>query len=99
MPAMPSANTIGIESSTSTAKIMATVVSSMDGPASVLGLALRQRGDHHGKAVDDNQDAADHRGCVEPGKVDLQPRRRQRAVEHAKLEAIPCGKSAHARDQ
>src|SRR6202790_5813414 len=97
MPAMPSANTIGIDSSTSTAKTMATVASSMN--ASVLGLALRQRGDLDSKAIDRDQDAADHAGRVEPGQVDLEPGRRQRAVEQAELEAIPRRETAKARDQ
>src|ERR1700687_1472514 len=97
MPATPSANTIGIDSTTSTANTMATVASSIN--ASVLGLALRQRGDHHRKAIDRDQDAADHAGRVEPGQIDLEPGRRQRAVEQAQLEAVPCRQPAKACDQ
>src|SRR5947209_907005 len=97
MPAIPSANTIGIDSRTSTANTMTTVASSMD--ASVLGLALRQRGDHHRKSVDGDQDAANQRRRVEPGQIDFEARRRQRAVEQAQFEAVPGRQSAEAHDQ
>src|SRR5216684_711184 len=99
MPATPSANTIGIESRISTTKTMATVASSMNGPASVLGFALRRRGDHHRQAVDGDQDAPDHGRRVEPGQIDFEAGRRERAVEQAELEAVPGGEQADARDQ
>src|SRR5713101_10173827 len=99
MPATPSANTIGIESRISTTKTMATVASSMNGPASVLGFALRQRGDHHREAVDGDQDTADHGRRVEPGEIDFETGRRECAVEQAKLEAVPRSKEADARYQ
>src|SRR5580704_890512 len=94
---MPSANTIGIESSTSTAKTMATVASSMN--ASVPGLAARRRTDHDGEPIDGDQDAADHARRVEPGQIDFEPGRRQRAVEQAKLEAVPRRQQTETRDQ
>jgi hypothetical protein len=65
----------------------------------VLRLALRQRGDHHGKAIDGDQDTADHGGGIEPGQVDLKARRRQRAVEQTELEPIPGNQQAYSRDQ
>src|SRR4051794_11810964 len=88
MPAMPSANTIGIDSRISATKRMATVASSMNDPASVPRLALRQRREHRRKPVDGDQHAADHRRRVEPGEIDLEPGRREGAVEQAKLEAV-----------
>src|SRR5580704_12008258 len=94
---MPSANTIGIESSTSTAKTMATVASSMS--ASVSGLAARRRTDHDGEPIDGDQDAANHAGGVEPGQIDFEPGRRQRAVEQAKLDAVPGRQQTETRDQ
>src|ERR1700716_4322894 len=99
MPATPSANTIGIESRINTTKTMATAASNIECSASVLGLALRQRGDHHCKAVDGDQDAAYDRRRIEPGEIDFETRRRQRAVEQAELEAVPRGEQADACDQ
>src|SRR3954447_26667109 len=99
MPAMPSANTIGIDKRISATKTMATDASSMNDPASVLRLALRQRRDHHRNTVDRDQDAADHRRRVEPGEIDLKPGRDQRAVEQAEFQAIIRREQADARDQ
>src|SRR5437868_5993545 len=78
---------------------MATVASSMNDPPSVLRLALRQRRDHHRNPVDGDQDAADHRRCVKPGEIDVEAGRGERAVEQAKLEAVPPGEQADACDQ
>src|SRR5947209_11921857 len=99
MPATASANTIGIDKRISATKTMATVASSMNDPASVLRLAVRQRREHRRKAVDRNQHAADHRGRVEPGEVHLQARRREGAVEQAELEAVIRREQADARYQ
>src|ERR1700759_2273895 len=99
MPAIPSANTIGIESNIRMAKTMATVASSMNDTASVLGLALRQWGEHHRKPVDGDQQAADDGRRVEPGEVDFEARRGQHAVEQAELEAVPRHQQADAGDQ
>src|SRR3954452_20841381 len=99
MPATPSANTMGIDSRISATKTMATVASSMNDPASVLRLALRQRRDHHRKTVDGNQDAADHRRRVEPGEIDFETGRRERAVEQAEFQPVPRREQADARYQ
>src|SRR6266699_354074 len=99
MPATPSANTIGIESRISTTKTVATVASNMNGPASVLGFASRQRGDHHRQAVDGDQDAADHARGVEPGEIDFETRCCEGAVEQAEPEAVPRRQQADACDQ
>src|SRR3954465_11583479 len=96
---MPSANTIGIDSRISAAKTMATVASSMNYPGSVLRFALRQRRDHHREPVGGDQDAADHRGRVEPGEIDFQTGRDERAVEQAQLEAVIRREQADARYQ
>src|SRR3954451_10626022 len=99
MPAMPSANTIGIDSRISATKTMATVASSMNEPASVLRLALRQRRDHHRKTVDRDQETAGHRRRVEPGEIDPEPGRDQRAVEQAEFQAVIRREQADARYQ
>src|SRR5437868_11622769 len=99
MPATPSANTIGIDSRISATKTMATVASSMNDPPSVLRRVLWQRRDHHRKPVSRDQDAADHRGCVEPGEIDFEAGRGQRAVEQAEFQAVPRGEQADAGDQ
>src|SRR4051812_12683218 len=96
---MPSANTIGIESRIRAAKMMATVASSINDSGSVLGLALRQRGDHHRKTIDGDQDATDDRRGVEPGEIDLEAGRHQCAVEQAELEAVPGCEHADADDE
>src|SRR3954451_1046733 len=100
-PATASANTIGIESRISATKMTRTASSIMDDivPASVQWIALRRRREEHREPVDDNQDAADERGCVEPGEVDLQPGRPERAVEQAELVAVPGAQRADADDQ
>ena len=65
----------------------------------MLGLALRQRGNHHRKTVDGDQDAADHGRRIEPGQIDFEAGRRQRAVEQAELEAVIRGEQADPGDQ
>src|SRR5580700_2805199 len=99
MPATPSANTIGIESRISAAKTKATVASSMNGPSLVLGIALRQRGDHGREAVDGDQETADHRRRVEPGEIYFESRCGDRTVEQAELEAVPRDEQANADDE
>src|SRR3954465_8148268 len=96
MPATPSANTMGIESRIRTAKTRATVASSIKAFRSVLGLALGPRRDHHRKTVDRDQDAADHGGGVEPGQIDFEAGRDQRAIEQAKFHSVPGREQADA---
>src|SRR5437763_891570 len=100
MPATASANTIGIEMRISATKMTATAASIMSGLfRSVQRLVLRRRGDEHREAIEGDQDATDKRGGVEPGEIDLQPGRRQRAVEQAELVAVPRGEAPDADDQ
>ena len=49
--------------------------------------------------IERDQDAADHGGCVEPGQIEFERRRRQHRVEHASLTPYPGDQAAERRDQ
>src|SRR3954447_9482422 len=108
-PATASANTIGIDRRISATKMTRTARSIMDGivPASVPAsvcvsvqrIAFRRRRNEHRDPVDGDQDAADNRRCVEPGEVDFEAGRPERAIEQAELVAEPRAEHADPDDQ